>query len=87
MAEKHYRQCRLQYTVGDSISTLTTWIPERAEGVHITPGATLRIKTKEEDTYGSERWTVVEIGSKSEPESRVKAKAHLWTQYRSSTDI
>lgn len=87
--ETFYRQCVLTRE-GEHPGTkhqITTWIPERGNGIEITPGVTMKLAEHGSKEFSDERWTVASIGSERQPESRVRERAHNWQKYRQATDV
>lgn len=88
--QTQYRQCCLERpgdTAGSAIQ-LTTWIPERKEGVKIEPGVQVQVHEHgtDKDPEGP-WWTIKFVGTERQEESRVKERAHNWTKYRAATDV
>jgi hypothetical protein len=86
--QTYYRQCVLTQDLGEGATKqITTWIPEKGNGIQVEEGVSLRIKEHGSDDYQEGRWTVASVGTQRQEESRVKERAHNWTKYRSATDI
>lgn len=86
--ETFYRQCSLtRPSEGGGEVRIVTWIPERGNGIDIKPGVTMKIAEHGSKDFSEERWTVQSVGTKRQPESRVRERAHNWQKYRQATDV